>query len=348
MKASRMFRMFKMVIGLAILSVLFISTSSFAAEEKWPSRPITVVIPFKAGGGTDLSIRAIKPGMEKFLGVPIAVVNMDGAGGALAMRYVFNQPKDGYTMLGWTTGFYAMPATGLSDFTNRDYRMVAQTAQGIATFNTAYDSPLKTMDDLIKKMRGESIPIAVEYVGGPWYQGLALFANKIGAKKFVPVPQGGGYPSAVAAMKGETLVGMSDIGESFNLVKEKRLRALAVMDTKPFKIEGLPDIPPITQFVSGISGKVLISIKGSRGLCYHRDVPEKYIEKMVEAAKFAVEKDPEFMDILKKRNWIPAHVFGKEGDQQAEIGTRVVSWLLYDLGAATRSPEVVKIERYKE
>jgi tripartite-type tricarboxylate transporter receptor subunit TctC len=107
--------------------------------------------------------------MEKFLGVPIAVVNMDGAGGALAMRHVFNQPKDGYTLLGWTTGFYAMPATGLSDFTYRDYRMVAQTALGISTFNTAYGSPLKTMDDLIKKMREESIPIAVEYVGGPWY-----------------------------------------------------------------------------------------------------------------------------------------------------------------------------------
>jgi tripartite-type tricarboxylate transporter receptor subunit TctC len=149
-------------------------------------------------------------------------------------------------------------------------------------------------------------------------------------------------------MKGETLIGMSDIGESFNLLKEKRLRALAVMDTKPFKIEGLPDIPPITQFVPGISEKVLISIKGSRGLCYHRDVPEKYIAKMVEAARFAVDKDPEFMDILKKRNWIPARVFGKEGDQQAEIGTRVVSWLLHDLGASARSPEVVKIERYKE
>lgn len=338
----------KWTIALVLAIGLVYAAGGWAAEEKWPTRPITVVIPFKAGGGTDLSIRAIKGGMERFLGVPVAVVNMEGAGGAVAMRHVFNQPKDGYTLLGWTTGFYAMPATGLSDFTNRDYRMVAQTALGIATFNTAMNSPLKTMDDLIKKMREESIPIAVEYVGGPWYQGLALFANKIGAKKFVPVSQGGGYPSAVAAMKGETLVGMSDIGESINLIKEKRLRALAVMDTKPYKVEGLPDIPPITQFVPGISEKVLMAIKGSRGLCYHKDVPEKYISKMVEAAKFAVEKDPEFMEILKKRGWIAARVYGKEADEQAEIGTRVVSWLLYDLGAAARSPEVVKVERYKE
>jgi tripartite-type tricarboxylate transporter receptor subunit TctC len=338
---------FVAVVSVLVLAIPFLS---FAAEEKWPwpTRPITVVIPFKAGGGTDLSIRAIKPGMEKFLGVPIAVINMEGAGGGVAMRHVFNQAKDGYTMLGWSTGFYAMPATGLSDYTNRDYRMIAQTAEGISTFNTAYDSPLKTMDDLIKKMKSESIPIAVEYVGGPWYTGLALVTSKIGAKKFVPVPQGGGYPSAVAAMKKETLVGMSDIGESLNLVKEKRLRALAVVDTKPYKIEGLPDIPPITQFVPGISEKVLIAIKGARGICYHRDVTEKYITKMVEAAKFAVEKDPEFMEILKKRDWIPARVFGKEADERAEIGTRVVSWLLYDLGAAKRSPETVKVERYKE
>lgn len=336
------------ILGILIIIFLMTSLSSFAAEEKWPSKPITIVIPFKAGGGTDLSIRAIKPGMERFLGVPIVVVNMEGAGGATAARHVFSQPKDGYTLLGWSTGFYAWPATGLCDYTYRDYRMVAQTALGIATFNTAYNSPLKTMDDLIKKMKEESIPIAVEYVGGPWYQGLAYFAYKIGAKKFIPVSQGGGYPSAVAAMKGETLVGMSDVGESFNLLKEKRLRALAVMDTKPFKIEGLPDIPPITQFIPDISEKVLAAIKGSRGICYHRDVPEKYIEKMVEAAKFAVEKDPEFMETLRKRNWIPARVFGKEADLQAEIGTRVVSWLLYDLGAAARSPEVVKVERYKE
>lgn len=337
--------MFKL---LAVLMTLWIAGSVWAAEEKWPSRPITVVIPFKAGGGTDLSIRAIKPGMEKFLGVPIAVVNMDGAGGGVAMRHVFSQPKDGYTLLGWTTGFYAMPATGLSDFTNRDYRMVAQTALGLATFNTAVNSPLKTMNDLIAKMKNESFPIAVEYVGGPWYQGLALLSNKIEAKKFVPVPQGGGYPSALAAMKGETLVGMSDIGESLNLIKEKRLQALAVMDVEPYKVEGMPDVPPITQFVPDLSKKVLVSIKGARGLCYHKDVPEHIIAKMVAAAKFAEEQDPEFMEILKKRNWIPARVYGKEADEQAEIGTKVVSWLLYDLGAAARSPETVKVERYKE
>ena len=96
-----------------ILAVFILSALPFtatAAEEKWPTRPITIYIGFAPGGGMDMMGRLLSEGMGKSLGVAMPVVNMTGANSAVAMDHVYKQPKDGYNLFGISSAVSTFPA----------------------------------------------------------------------------------------------------------------------------------------------------------------------------------------------------------------------------------------------
>ena len=91
-----------MVVGILIVAAV-IANTAFAAEEKWPTRPITIFVGYGPGGGMDMLARLMSEEMRKPLGVAMPVVNMIGANGAIAMDHVYKQSKDGYTLIGIST-----------------------------------------------------------------------------------------------------------------------------------------------------------------------------------------------------------------------------------------------------
>jgi tripartite-type tricarboxylate transporter receptor subunit TctC len=339
MKASRVF---KMGIGLAILSVLFISTSSFAAEEKWPTRPITIYIGYAPGGGMDMMGRILSEEMRKTLGVAMPVVNMTGANSAIAMDHVYKQPKDGYTLFGISSAVSTFPATGLSKLTYKEFGMIGIVFDTLPTFSVPWDSPIKTAKDLIEGFKKGDLTGSNSGIGGMWHVPQLIVMNTLGAK-FKAVPYEGGAPSAMAVAKKEVDFGTSDLSEALTVINSKMVRPLFVFDDKPFNLEGFGVIPPITEFVPQMKDK-LSAGKGFRALGYVKGIPEDRIKKLIDAFKIAMASDA--VKNFGKKTLLPLNgIAGAEADKVWVNQTQVQAWLLYDIKEAKKNPEELGIPR---
>ena len=339
MKAGRMF---KMVIGLAILSVLFISTSSFAAEEKWPTRPITIYIGYAPGGGMDMMGRILSEEMRKTLGVAMPVVNMTGANSAIAMDHVYKQPKDGYTLFGISSAVSTFPATGLSKLTYKEFGMIGIVFDTLPTFSVPWDSPIKTAKDLIEGFKKGNLTGSNSGIGGMWHVPQLIVMNTLGGK-FKAVPYEGGAPSAMAVAKKEVDFGTSDLSEALTVINSKMVRPLFVFDDKPFNLEGFGVIPPITEFVPQMKDK-LSAGKGFRALGYAKGIPEDRIKKLIDAFKIAMASDA--VKNFGKKTLLPLNgIAGVDADKVWAIQTQVQAWLLFDIKEAKKNPEELGIPR---
>jgi len=339
MKAGRMF---KMVAGLAILSVLFISTSSFAAEEKWPTRPITIYIGYAPGGGMDMMGRILSEEMKKTLGVAMPVVNMTGANSAIAMDHVYKQPKDGYTLFGISSAVSTFPATGLSKLTYKEFGMIGIVFDTLPTFSVPWDSPIKTPKDLIEGFKKGDLTGSNSGIGGMWHVPQLIVMNTLGAK-FKAVPYEGGAPSAMAVAKKEVDFGTSDLSEALTVIKSKMVRPIFVFDDKPFDLEGFGVIPPITEFVPQMKDK-LSAGKGFRALGYAKGIPEDRIKKLIDAFKIAMASDA--VKNFGKKTLLPLNgTAGADADRVWVNQTQVQAWLLFDIKEAKKNPEELGIPR---
>ena len=339
MKANKIF---KMVIGLAILSVLFISTSSFAAEEKWPTRPITIYIGYAPGGGMDMMGRILSEEMRKTLGVAMPVVNMTGANSAIAMDHVYKQPKDGYTLFGISSAVSTFPATGLSKLTYKEFGMIGLVFDTLPTFSVPWDSPIKTPKDLIDGFKKGDLTGSNSGIGGMWHVPQLIVMNTLGGK-FKAVPYEGGAPSAMAVAKKEVDFGTSDLSEALTVINSKMVRPIFVFDDKPFNLEGFGVIPPITQFVPQMKDK-LSAGKGFRALGYAKGIPEDRIKKLIDAFKIAMASDA--VKNFGKKTLLPLNgTVGSDADKVWENQTQVQAWLLYDIKEAKKNPQELGIPR---
>jgi tripartite-type tricarboxylate transporter receptor subunit TctC len=339
MKASRVF---KMVIGLAILSVLCISTSSFAAEEKWPTRPITIYIGYAPGGGMDMMGRILSEEMKKTLGVAMPVVNMTGANSAIAMDHVYKQPKDGYTLFGISSAVSTFPATGLSKLTYKEFGMIGIVFDTLPTFSVPWDSPIKTPKDLIEGFKKGDLTGSNSGIGGMWHVPQLIVMNTLGGK-FKAVPYEGGAPSAMAVAKKEVDFGTSDLSEALTVIKSKMVRPIFVFDDKPFDLEGFGVIPPITEFVPQMKDK-LSAGKGFRALGYAKGVPEDRIKKFIDAFKIAMASDA--VKNFGKKTLLPLNgIAGADADKVWVNQTQVQAWLLFDIKEAKKNPQELGIPR---
>jgi len=335
-------RMFKMVIGLAVLSLLFLSTSSFAAEEKWPTKPITIYVGFAPGGGMDMMGRILSEEMRKTLGVAMPVINMTGANGAIAMDHVNKQPRDGYTLYGISSASSTFPATGLSKLTYKEFGVIGVVFDSLPTFSVPWDSPIKTPQDLIEGFKKGNLTGSNSGIGGMWHVPQLIVMNTLGTK-FKAVPYEGGAPSAMAVAKKEVDFGTSDLSEALTVINSKMVRPIFVYDDRPFNLEGFGVIPPITEFIPQMKDK-LSAGKGFRALGYAKGIPQDRINKIIEAFKAAMASDT--VKNFGKKNLLPLNgATGAEADKIWMNQTQVQAWLLYDIKEAKKNPEELGIPR---
>jgi tripartite-type tricarboxylate transporter receptor subunit TctC len=335
-------KMSSMVIGWLVLTLFTISASSFAAEEKWPSKPITIYIGYAPGGGMDMMGRILSEEMKKPLGVAIPVVNMTGANSAIAMEHVYKQPKDGYTLFGISSAVSTFPATGLSKLTYKDFGIIGIVFETLPTFSVPWDSPIKTPQELIEGFKKGNLTGSNSGIGGMWHVPQLIVINAVGGK-FKAVPYEGGAPSAMAVAKKEVDFGTSDLSEALTVIQSKMVRPLFVFDDKPFTLEGFGVIPPITEFVPQMKDR-LSAGKGFRALGYAKGIPEDRIKKFIEAFKVAMASDA--VKNFGKKNLLPLNgTVGAEADKIWMVQTQVQAWLLYDIKEAKKNPEELGIPR---
>ena len=331
-----------LVMGLILFTL---PLSSLAAEEKWPTRPITIYIGFAAGGGMDMMGRLLSDGMRKTLGVALPVVNMTGANSAIAMDHAFKQPRDGYSLFGISSAISTFPATGLSKLTYKEFGVIGILFDNLATFSVPYDSPMKEAKDLIEGLKKGGLTGSNSGIGGMWHVPQIIVVNALGGK-FKAVPYEGGNPAALAAAKKEVDFATSDLSEALTFIKAKMLRPLFIFDDKPFNLEGVGMLPPITDFVPQIKDR-LAAGKGYRSLGYVKGIPEDRIKKLIAAFQGAMESQA--VKDFSQKNLLPLNgKTGAEADKIFMASTQIQSWLLYDIKEAKRSPQELGIPRYGE
>jgi len=331
----------QMVAAGIFIFLLVLPAAVMAAEEKWPSRPITIYIGFAPGGGMDMMGRLLSEGMKKSLGVAMPVVNMTGANSAVAMAHVYQQPKDGYNLFGISSAVSTFPATGLSKLTYKEFGMVGILFGNMATFCVPYDSPIKSGKELVEHLKKGDLTGSNSGIGGMWHVPQLIVANALGGK-FKAVPYEGGAPAALAAAKKEVDFSTSDLSEALTLIKSKMLRPLIVFDDEPFVLDDIK-IPPITDFAPAMKNRIAGGL-GWRALGYSKGTPQDRVNKLIDAFKVTLQSDA--VKDFARKNLLPINgKTGAEADRIFEAATQTQSWILYDIKEAKSNPTDLGIPR---
>lgn len=297
---------------LVFVLVAFAGTSGLMAGQQalaaWPEKPITLYIPFAAGGSMDASVRALAPGMEKVLGKPIVLINKTGGTGTVALGVLAGAKPDGYTLsAGTSSGIFRIPVLRkvpykpLASFTN----IFSYAAVSSGTVVKA-DSPWKTWEDLIEYARKN--PGKVKYSttgsGSPMHVAMEVAAEKYGIK-WIHVPYKGTMPSLTAVLGGH--VEACSAGPKFvSMVQSGQMRAL-VVHTKERMAE-FPDVPTLLEVGVPYFNDTVFALFGPAGL------DPAIVKKLEDAAEYAVDT-PLFKDMAKKFAIVPLKMRSKEFTQ---------------------------------
>lgn len=235
-------------------SLIMTCSSLQAAEADYPSRPMRLIVPFAAGGGTDIIARLAAQGLTDAWGQSVVVDNRTGAGGAIGVGLVAKSTPDGYTLLLASNGpLTFMPALGskLPYDVDRDLQPVSLVASQPFVLIASNASGIRSVKDLIAAAKAQ--PGKVVYgsggSGGASHLGTELLQVLAGIS-MQHVPYKGTAPSFAAAMSGEVQVAMGGISTAVPLLKGGRARALAVSGAKRSPL--LPDVPSMQE--AGVPG----------------------------------------------------------------------------------------------
>lgn len=227
---------------LAGATLLAASVGAFAAPD-YPSRPIRIVVPFAAGGGTDIIARAVSDKLSQKLGQPVVVINTPGAGGTIGAASVARAEPDGHTLLVWHIGMISsahtnkpLPYDPLKDFTPIGQ---LSTAANLIAVNPAVPAHnLKELVALAKAKPGE-LNYGSSGVGGADHLAGELLSQVTNIKT-THVPYKGGGPATIGVVGGEVQFVAGTASQTVGMVKAGKLRPIAVMQKQ--RIGSLPDV----------------------------------------------------------------------------------------------------------
>jgi putative tricarboxylic transport membrane protein len=294
-----------------------IASFSYAQADNYPSRPITVVVPFSTGGQNDRMARAMAPFLQKYLGQPIQIVNKGGAGAQLGHTYFLQQPDDGYTILQTSVNYIPLNI-GLTKapFKLDDFEMVNLPSNDYTILATASDSKIKSLEQVLSMLKKDpkSVSIGVQPASADLMNlTLLLDANGIDIKNVRVVTFAGGGPARNAVLGGTVDVGLVG-AEGFIPIKE-RILGLALFDKK--RSPDFPNVPSIEEIAK--KGKFVADyVPGSqRGWVLHSTMKAKNPKQHAALVKAITQasQDPEFIKIAKGQS-LPVEWYGPQQSQK--------------------------------
>jgi tripartite-type tricarboxylate transporter receptor subunit TctC len=232
--------------------------------QTYPSRQITLIIPFAAGGSNDIVARAIGKQLSEAWGQPVIAENRPGAGGVIGAATVAASPPDGYTLLLVSTTFTINAAIkkSMPFDTARDFTPIAFVARSPLLFVASKDLPVKSAKDALAlaKSKPDRITYASAGIGSINQIAAELIAQSAGVK-LMHVPYKGGAPALNDLLGGHVDVYVSSMPQVQQLAQSGQVNALAVTSVKRAQL--LPDVPTLDE--SGVPGFDLSSWWGIVG-----------------------------------------------------------------------------------
>ena len=299
-----------MAMGAAALALL-----PGIAQAEWPERPITVVVMYGAGGGTDTVLRVLAAEMAKATGWTINVINKPGAVGGVATKFVLNKPSDGYTWLGAANYNKFVRVMGHSDSMAWKDWQYFQAANSVGSWSVRPDSPFKTFDDIVAAAKANpgTVTISTSGTGGLWQELAAIVAQAAGMElKYVPYK--GGKAATLAGLQGETDIAGGGVHEHIEFLRAGQLRHIQqtsaedIVDAKAGTLTSVGKLVPSLQSALPLGGIYNLAVK--------RDAPIEVLKKIEAAFAAAVNSDA-FAEIAEKKYFTLDFRTGEAADKRA-------------------------------
>jgi tripartite-type tricarboxylate transporter receptor subunit TctC len=270
---------------------LILGQTLLSFGQQFPTKPIRLIVPFAAGGGTDIVARLIAKAMEKELGQKIFVENLPGGSTKVGTMAVMEAKPDGYTImqaseLTWLGGYYS------NSFDSKVWEKMTPLAnialEPFGFYFVRTESPFKTWADLVKYSKenpGKQITCGISSRGA--YDILGEEAAKsFGIPLFKRVPFTGGNPAIVALLGGHIDMHMGIASEAMTMLQAGKVRGLAIQTDK--RLPQLPNVPTFKEM-----GHDVLKITATRSIWGPPNMPKNIIDIYSKAIEKAT-KDPEF------------------------------------------------------
>jgi len=261
---------------LAVAATLAVASSLCAfAQPAYPSRPITIVVPFPAGGPTDASARVHGKALADDLGQPVVIDNRAGAAGTVGSGFVARAPADGYTLLWGGTSTLAV-APGLYKNLRYDagsFAPIGMALRGPMMIAASPTSNLRTLPDVAQASKQRPVTVGTAGTGSIGHLSTEYYSDVAGLK-LTHVPYRGGNPAITDAIGGQVDLVFDTAAALYPFVKTGKLVAVAVGGGAPYA--PLADVPTIKAAIPG-SGYEAYSWFG---LVAPKDTPEPVLQKL--------------------------------------------------------------------
>ncbi|WP_137179787.1 tripartite tricarboxylate transporter substrate binding protein [Roseomonas sp. AR75] len=288
--------------GLAVLA------APRLARAAWPERQITLIVPFGAGAGTDMTGRNIAQYLTKDFGQPVVVLNRPGAGGAVGYTALAEAAPDGYTIgITNTPGVVIIPIERSVRFGINTFTPLAGVIEDPAVFAVHPDSGINNAAELIARAKREPglVTVSIQGVGGSAWVSAKMLEQATGAK-FELVSYNAGTAAVLALVKRDVVVGTANLGEGIMMTSGQPWKVLGVMSAQRNPLA--PDVPTFReQGIDVVSTTV-------RGLSAPPNLPAEIAARYA-AALDRMAADAEFQALCRRTfqplNYMPAQRFAE-------------------------------------
>lgn len=310
--------------GVLIAGAATLPGAAFAAD--YPTKPIELIVPYAAGGGTDLVARAFADAAKKHLPQSMGVVNKTGGGGAVGLTEIMAARPDGYKIGMGTVEITLLPHMGVARFTVDDFTPIARLNAEPSAITVKADAPWKTIEEFLDyaKANPGKVRIGNSGTGAIWHLAAEAMQEKTGTT-FNHVPFDGANPAVTSLLGGHIEAVSVSPAEVSSQLAAGQLRMLAVMADQRQK--AFPEVPTLKE--KGID----LSVATWRGIVVPKKTPAAVVETLRTASKAAAE-DQGFRDQLAKMNLTWAYADGPEFGQVMQKDNAFFKGLMTKLGMA--------------
>ncbi len=316
--------------------------SAVALGADYPTKPIEILVPWAQGGTTDNMARAFQPLFEKAIGGTTFLKNMGGASGAVGTEYVYSKPADGYTVMVSSYQpagiFQVMNLTklGLDDF-----ETIAIVSFGVPSIAVHKDARWKNAQELIDEAKKNPGKISVGY-SGPATMGqiCAFIIEKYTGAKFNMIPFSGGGPVVTATLGKHIDANFQALAENMDQYLGGNFRLLGTFSNEPIK--GLEGVPALGQVFPAM--KPYLPWGQWIAVMVKKGTPSEIVKKLQDAARIVLAQK-EWTDYVTSMRNDPMALIGDAAEKYARDWSSFTSWLLFEAGAAQKSPAEFNIPK---
>ncbi|NOZ32906.1 MAG: tripartite tricarboxylate transporter substrate binding protein [Alphaproteobacteria bacterium] len=306
-----------------------------AQEYSWkPDKPVTIIVPWSAGGSTDSVTRVLAGELEAALGQTVVVVNQPGAAGSVGTTGAWTAEHDGMT---WAAGaaldLGSYQVLGMLDVPLEDWKLYLHVAN-VAVVGANPDAGYEDFGDLLDALRANpgEITVATAGVTSGGRNAMESIAQSVGIE-YRHVSYDGGAPAVLSTVAGETMITTQLASEQAEMIRAGRIMPLAVLADAPLVIDGYGEIPPITNWIPDLK-----TANNYFGIWAPADSPPEVFETMDRIWADVISKSTALADYAAQRGAFLSTSFGDEAFAAAAPAVQQNVWLLFDGGKVENDP----------